>query len=111
VALLNEMNNLRNTSNRPDLVPDAVSYTSIITSLAKQNDDDSEKLMKDFVDILEKDPKSNLDSGLYNALLHAQIQSGQEDSAAKAERLLRSMLNESKGGPSKVKPVSICTNI
>jgi len=101
------MNNLRKISSRPDLVPDAVSYTSIITSLAKQNDHDSEKLMDDFMRILEEDrTETNLDSGLYNALLHAQVQSGKEDSAAKAERLLRSMLSESKHGTSKVKPVS-----
>lgn len=112
LALLNEMNNLRKTSSRTDLVPDAVSYTSIITSLAKQNDHNSEKLMDDFMRILEEDQtETTLDSGLYNALLHAQVQSGKEDSAAKAERLLRSMLSESKDGNSKVKPVSICAEI
>lgn len=112
LALLNEMNNLRKTSSRTDLVPDAVSYTSIITSLAKQNDHNSEKLMDDFMRILEEDQtETTLDSGLYNALLHAQVQSGKEDSAAKAERLLRSMLSESKDGNSKVKPNTITFNI
>jgi hypothetical protein len=96
----------RQSGDRPDLIPDAVSYTSIIRSFTKQDNDEGLSL-KNY--ILNKAKVNAGDSGLNNALLLTQIESHEDSGAAaeKGEQVLRSMIKESQNDHSKIKPVSL----
>ncbi len=103
--VLKRIDTLRRSGDRPDLIPDAVSYTSIISALSKQNDGESAELLEDLISMIQEDESSMaVDSGLYNAIIYARVQSGENDAAEKAESLLLSMLD--KGAESIVRPVS-----
>jgi hypothetical protein len=99
------MENKRKSGQRPDLIPDAISYTSIIRSLAKHDNPEGLSL-KTY--ILNKAKANEEDSGLKNVMMLAQIESNDDSAAAaeKAEQFLRSMMKESQNEPSKTKPVS-----
>eukprot|EP00557_Chaetoceros_sp_GSL56_P006495 CAMPEP_0176503992 /NCGR_PEP_ID=MMETSP0200_2-20121128/15682_1 /TAXON_ID=947934 /ORGANISM="Chaetoceros sp., Strain GSL56" /LENGTH=900 /DNA_ID=CAMNT_0017903367 /DNA_START=234 /DNA_END=2934 /DNA_ORIENTATION=+ len=107
--LLNEMELKRKSGDRPDLIPDAVSYTSIIRSFTKQDNDEGVSLKKY---ILNKAKFNVEDSGLNNVLLLTQIESNEDSGAAaeKAEQVLRSMIKDSQNDPSKIKPNTITFN-
>ena len=91
------------------MIPDAVSYTSIISALAKRNDRKSTELLDDLITLVhEHGSGSTLDSGVYNALIYAQIQNDENGSAEKAENLLLSMLDGDQDADSAmIRPVSL----
>ena len=100
------MESLQKSGTRPDLIPDAVSYTSVISTLARQDDKRHADILNDIVLMIQDDnSKASVDSGVYNALIHAQSVSGGEGSAQKAEDVLLSMLNSNISDGS-VRPVS-----
>jgi hypothetical protein len=109
--ILKRIDTLRKSGDRPDLIPDAVSYTSIISALAKRNDSKSSALLDELISMLHEDGSdSTVDSGVYNALIYAQVQSGKDDAAEKAENLLLSMLDDDNAS-ARVRPVSsVCHN-
>jgi len=94
--ILKEMKLLRESGERPDLILDAISYTSIISALTRvsnKKDPESVRLLDDMMSMVRNEVhESNVDSGVYNALIHAQVHSGDIGAAEKAERLLLSML-------------------
>ena len=90
---MKEMIALRDSGDRPDLTPDAATYTNLISALAKQRNNDNVDAMNDVVAMVKDDTSDNVDSGVYNALIHAQIRVSKEGAAAKAENILRSMLD------------------
>ena len=100
--ILSEMQSLRKSGERPDLVPDAVSFTSIVSTLAKDSvrGKTKERMLDTMMSILKDDDgqEIKLDSVAYNALIHAQ------GSADKAEMLLDFMLEQ--GSNSTIRPVS-----
>lgn len=99
------MQSLRKSGERPDLIPDAVSFTSIVSALAKDSirGNVKERMLDAMFSILKDDDgkEIKLDSVAYNALIHAQ--SNQSGSADKAEKLLDFMLEQ--GSNSTIRPV------
>ncbi len=109
--LLTKIKKLRKSGARPDLVPDNVSYTSIISALAKASSKnkstskESARLLDEIMNDIQNDMiNTNLDSGVYNSLIHAKVQSGEVGAAEKAEAVLMSLIHND--APMAVRPVS-----
>ena len=105
------MQSLRKSGKRPDLIPDAIAFTSIISALTKDSSHsvgDTQKMLDTMFGIIKNEDKDEdrekieLDQVAYNALIHAQ--SKQSDSVAKAEMLLEYMLEQDSS--SNIRPVS-----
>jgi len=91
------------------LIPDAVSYTSMISALARQNNEKDFHLLDDIISMMNDDTSgSNLDSGVYNALIHAKTRTGKAGAAEQAERLLRSMWEDNDSKITRPVSTTIC---
>ena len=106
--ILVEMQSLRKSGERPDLIPDAISFTSIVSAIAHDKRQsrvkETQKILDTMFNILKDDGDDGgieMDRVAYNALIHAQ--SKQSGSADKAEMLLDYMLE--KDGNSAIRPV------
>lgn len=103
---------LRKSGKRPDLIPDAISFTSIVSAIAhdskRRKVKDAQRILDTMYSILKDDDGGGiqLDRVAYNALIHAQ--STQSGSADKAEMLLDYMLEQN--GPSSIRPNAITFN-
>jgi pentatricopeptide repeat protein len=108
--ILTHMQSLRKSGKRPDLIPDAISFTSLITALAQEskrggNKINAQKMLDSMFELLtNKDGGGDIDfdTVAYNAFIHAQSQSG---SASKAEMLLNYMLDQHE--TSAIRPVRL----
>lgn len=106
--ILSEMQSLRKSGERPDLIPDAISFTSIISALAHNSRygkvKDAQKMLDAMFGIIKNEDGQGikLDRVAYNALINAQ--SKQSGSAHKAEILLDYMLEQD--DTSAIRPVS-----
>ena len=103
--LLLEMKKLRDSRARPDLVPDQIAFTSIISALAqsagRRDPAETQKVMDTMLDFVnDNEGDIQLDTPAYNALIHAQ--SKQKGSVAIAEQLLNHMLEQD----TNIRPVS-----
>lgn len=103
--ILLEMKQLRDSGKRPDLVPDEVAFTSIVSALAqnsqRRNTEETQQILETMLDFV-KDEGVGLDTPAYNALIHAQ--SKQKGSVAMVEELLNHLLDQDIS--TKIRPVS-----
>ena len=102
------MDELRESGERPDLIPDVVSYTSIINAFANKSHHNSPQEAEDILDRLMVNRSSSIGSGIFNAVIKAHNNSGQNASAEKAESILRFLLDGE--GPVNAKPNTITFN-
>jgi hypothetical protein len=106
--ILSKMQSLRKSGKRPDLFPDAISVTNIISALANDSGHrkvkDAQNMLDAMFDMIKDEGGEGiqLDRVAYNALINAQ--SKQSGSAHKAEMLLNYMLEQD--GASVIRPVS-----
>lgn len=103
------MKKLRDSGARPDLVPDQIAFTSIISALAqsagRRDPAETQKVMDTMLDFVnDNEGDVQLDTPAYNALIHAQ--SKQKGSVAIAEQLLNHMLEQDIS--TNIRPVSFC---
>ena len=106
--ILKRMDELRESGERPDLIPDVASYTSIINALANKSRHSTAQEAEDILNHLMVERSSSLDSGIFNAVIKAHNKSGQSASAEKAEAVLRFLLDDK--GPVNAKPNTITFN-
>jgi Ca2+-binding EF-hand superfamily protein len=106
--ILCEMQSMRKSGKRKDLIPDAISFTSIVSAIAhgskRGKGTDNQQILDTMFNILKDDGDGGieLDRVAYNALINAQ--SRQTGSSEKAEMLLDYMLEQD--GSSSIRPVS-----
>jgi hypothetical protein len=91
-GVLEKMKELNENGTRPDLIPDAVTYTSLISAISRSDRKSNENLIDEVVSLIQEGKDIKLDSGVYNALIHAQSGRVGLEYAEKAEKMLRLML-------------------
>lgn len=90
--VLEKMKELKENGTRADLIPDAVTYTSLISALSRSDRKSNKSLIEKVTSLIQGERDLKLDSGVYNALIHAQSRGVELEYAEKAEKMLRLML-------------------
>jgi hypothetical protein len=103
--ILEKMKELRDNGTKPDLIPDAVTYTSLLSALSRLDTANNEYLIEKVTSLIQEEKNIELDSGVYNALIYAQSAGDGLEYAEKAEKMLRMMLHSEE--KHMAKPVSL----
>jgi len=114
--LFDRMTRLGREHSNPDMLPDKVSYTTLMKAWMKDQEPgyaaSVEKLLRQMTDAYEQDGIAALKPDVisYGCAIDAWSRSGESDAIFRAERLIREMERLAEKGDANLRPNSFCFN-
>eukprot|EP00554_Chaetoceros_debilis_P007409 CAMPEP_0194072582 /NCGR_PEP_ID=MMETSP0149-20130528/290_1 /TAXON_ID=122233 /ORGANISM="Chaetoceros debilis, Strain MM31A-1" /LENGTH=1273 /DNA_ID=CAMNT_0038752479 /DNA_START=363 /DNA_END=4187 /DNA_ORIENTATION=+ len=104
--MLDRMSTMSEKLSAPELKPDTISYTSIITAISRRKHSDGPARAEAvFATMMEAGVKPNIYT--YNNIINCWASSGRKDAAVNAEKILMQMQEESDKGNTEITPNAI----